>query len=139
MAVGDNYIGQHGERRRERPGLEQHGDIHHVRRLRVLLRPRDASRRTRPTQPDGHHQPVGEPGSTDSTTAVQPYSMIAFVDHTFGLTPLTGGVANAYDYSNSFNFSQKPLVGPKMTYTHIPAAERARLARLLPTVEDDPT
>jgi phospholipase C len=83
--------------------------------------------------------PWAIPGYTDSTTAVQPYSMLSFVDHNFGLTPLTAAVGNAYDYASSFDFSQRPLAGPQMTYTEISSAERARLAKLLPTIEDDPT
>jgi phospholipase C len=83
--------------------------------------------------------PYAIPQFTDSTTAVQPYSMLAFIDHNFGLTPLTNGVAQAYDYSNSFNFTQQPLAGPRMTHTDISAAERARLAKLAPFEEDDLT
>src|SRR5205814_935687 len=33
--------------------------------------------------------PWVKPASTDSTTAVQPYSMLAFIDKNFGLPPLT--------------------------------------------------
>jgi len=83
--------------------------------------------------------PYAIPQFTDSTTAVQPYSMLAFIDHNFGLAPLTNGVAQAYDYSNSFNFAQEPLIGPRMTHTRISAAERSRLAKLAPFEEDDPT
>jgi phospholipase C len=83
--------------------------------------------------------PWAIPGYTDSTTAVQPYSMLAFVDYNFDLPPLTTAVAEAYDYSNSFDFTQRPLAGPRMTHTRISAHERARLAKLLPREEDDET
>jgi hypothetical protein len=65
--------------------------------------------------------------------------MLAFVQHNFGLASLTTAVDQSYDYMTSFDFSQQPLVGPAMTTTRIPAAERARLVNLLPTFEDDPT
>jgi len=65
--------------------------------------------------------------------------MLAFTDHLFGLPPLTSEVDGAYDYANSFDFSQRPLQGPAMTHTRIPLSERRRLARLLPMVEKDPT
>ncbi len=83
--------------------------------------------------------PWAKPAYTDSTTAVQPYSMLAFIQHNFGLASLTSDVDNAYDYRNSFDFGQQPLVGPAMTRTGISAGERARLAKLAPTIEDDPT
>jgi phospholipase C len=79
------------------------------------------------------------PGGTDSTVAVQPYSMLAFTDHLFGLPPLTSEVADSYDYAGSFDFAQRPLRGLAMTHTRIPPSERRRLARLLPMVEKDPT
>jgi phospholipase C len=83
--------------------------------------------------------PWARPAYTDSRVAVQPYSMLAFLQHNFGLASLTTAVDQSYDYMSSFDFSQQPLVGPAMTTTRIPAAERAKLARLLPTFEDDPT
>ena len=83
--------------------------------------------------------PWAKAASTDSTLAVQPYSMLAFVQHTFGLNPLSSEVSNAYDYANVFDFSQRPLAGVTMTRTQISRTERARLARLLPMVDEDPT
>jgi phospholipase C len=83
--------------------------------------------------------PWAKPTFTDSTVAQQPYSMLAFIQHTFDLDPLTSDVTDAYDYANAFDFGQRPVAGPMMTTTPISASERARLARLLPTIEDDPT
>lgn len=85
--------------------------------------------------------PYAKPTYVDSTTAVQPYSMLTFIDHTFGLPDLNSEVGSAYDYANAFDFTQRPLAGPKMTTTKISAAERAELARLakLPSNENDPT
>jgi phospholipase C len=83
--------------------------------------------------------PWAKPAYTDSEPAAQPYSMLAFIQHNFGLSSLSAEVDSSYDYANSFSFTQRPLTGPRMTRTRIPAAERARLARLLPTIEDDPT
>jgi hypothetical protein len=66
--------------------------------------------------------PYARAGYTDSRAATF-VSMLAFVEHTFGLAPLhpcaTVGVGdrnctddeNAYDYSNAFNFTQSPLAG----------------------------
>jgi len=83
--------------------------------------------------------PYAKAMGTDSATAVQPYSMLAFTQHVFGLAPLTPEVDRAYDYAGSFDFQQQPLPGPVMTHQAIPAAERRRLAGVLPAVERDPT
>ncbi len=85
--------------------------------------------------------PYTKAGYTDSTTAVQPYSMLSFVDHAFGLPDLTPAVGNAYDYADSFDFTQTPLSGIPLTHRDIPKRERKRLAHLaaIPSVGDDPT
>jgi phospholipase C len=83
--------------------------------------------------------PWAKPGYTDSVDAIQPYSMLAFVQHTFGLASLTQAVDNAYDYSDAFDFGQHPLAGVPMTTTRVSAAERERLKELRPRFEDDPT
>ncbi len=82
--------------------------------------------------------PWAKPQGTDSTTAVQPYSMLAFVEHTFQLARLSKGVTDAYDYENAFDFSQRPLQGPPMRKSTVSPSEARRLARLLPLVEKDP-
>jgi phospholipase C len=80
--------------------------------------------------------PYARAGYTDSQGATF-VSMLAFVEHTFGLPPLhpcaTVGAgdrnctddANAYDYSNAFNFEQSPLAGIHMVKTALPPGERA--------------
>jgi phospholipase C len=77
-------------------------------------------------------------GFTDRSQAVVPYSMLAFVQQTFGLGPLTPAVAHAYDYQNAFDFDQAPLGRATMTKGTISAGERRRLAAM-PHEEDDPT
>jgi phospholipase C len=83
--------------------------------------------------------PYAKPQGTDSTIAIQPYSMLNFVEQNFGLSPLNAGVEQAYDYANAFDFGQKPLKGPTMTTQTISAGERRRLAKIRPEIEDDPT
>lgn len=82
--------------------------------------------------------PWAKADSTDSTTAVQPYSMLAFTEHNFNLAPLSAEVSKAYDYSGSFDFGQQPLGRAHMTVTPISAAEQARVAMLAPLVAKDP-
>jgi phospholipase C len=84
--------------------------------------------------------PYAKPGATDSTTAVQPYSMLTFIDHTFGLTPITPAVGNAYDYSNAFDFTAPPVLNPTpMVHQHISAATKRQVARYAQLHPDDPT
>ena len=52
--------------------------------------------------------PYAKAGFTDSNVASFA-SLMAFVENTYGLPPLSTWDAGAYDYSQSFNFSQKPL------------------------------
>lgn len=52
--------------------------------------------------------PYAKPGFTDSNVASFA-SMLAFTESTFGLQPLTELDANAYDYAQSFDFTQQPL------------------------------
>lgn len=80
--------------------------------------------------------PWAKRGFTDSATAVQPYSMLTFVQHTFGLHSLSPEVDSAYDYSHSFDFGQTPLSGVPMVRSHLPAKEKERLARLTPLIEE---
>jgi phospholipase C len=73
--------------------------------------------------------PYAKPGFTDSTTASF-NSMLAFIEHTFNLTPLASGDATAYDYSNSFNLTA-PATTTKVRLASrpIPARERTVLRR----------
>jgi phospholipase C len=81
--------------------------------------------------------PWARPTYTDSTVAVQPYSMLAFLQHNFGLQSLSDNVDTAYDYFRAFDFTQQPLGGVPMTHTSISREERRRLAKMPPM--EDPT
>jgi len=61
--------------------------------------------------------------------------------HRFGLPALTPAVGAAYDYSNSFDFTQTPLRGASMVHQHVSAATKRQVARYnrLHPDEDDPT
>ena len=86
MGLGDNYIGDMVGAVENGPGLEEHRHLHHLRRLRVLLRPRHAAVGALGLRnPMVIVSPWAKPQGTDSTTAVQPYSMLAFVEHNFRL------------------------------------------------------
>ena len=82
--------------------------------------------------------PWAKPQGTDSNQAVQPYSMLAFIEHVFSLQPLSKDVSNSYDYAESFDFTQKPLSAPEMTTQSIPRWERPILHRLAPGAARDP-
>jgi hypothetical protein len=87
--------------------------------------------------------PYARPGFTDSTPATF-VSMLAFIEHTFGLAPLnpcatTGGSgctddavglrgAPTYDFMNAFDFSQTPLGGTRPIHTPLDAFDRRHLA-----------
>jgi phospholipase C len=91
--------------------------------------------------------PYAKPGFTDSTTAT-PESMLAFVEHLFGLPAMSTIDASSYDYANSFSFptalamarlsrSANPR-GVQMAHTSIPESERRYMAAH-PAAPDDPT
>jgi phospholipase C len=50
-------------------------------------------------------------------------SILSYVEHTFGLSPLTRNDASAYDFSNAFDDAQAPLPGVTMVRTHVPRSE----------------
>ncbi len=52
--------------------------------------------------------PYAKPGYTDPTVASFA-SILAFIEHNFGLASLGGLDGTAYDYRNAFNYSQAPL------------------------------
>jgi phospholipase C len=81
--------------------------------------------------------PFAKPGYTDSTTASYA-SILAFIEHRWGLAPLGPVDATAYDYGQAFDYSQKPLA-PMHFATHpIPRWELEWMERH-PVDEDDPT
>jgi phospholipase C len=65
-------------------------------------------------------------------------SVLAFIEHTFRLSPLAAGDAVAYDYSKAFDFRQAPLPGVRTVVTPIPAWEERYLASH-PGDPNDPT
>jgi len=81
--------------------------------------------------------PYARAGYTDHHNASFA-SILAFTEHLYGLTPLGPNDANAYDYADSFNFSQTPLPLTTLTQTPIPAWE-TRWIRMHPPDSDDPT
>jgi len=81
--------------------------------------------------------PYAIAGYTDSTDASFA-SLLAFTEHTFGLDPLSSLDAAAYDYSNSFDYGQRPLGPVPMVRTKVPPSE-LRWLRLHPPPDDDPT
>lgn len=52
--------------------------------------------------------PYAKAGYTDHNVA-SVVSMLAFIEHTFGLPPLQPSDATAYDYSQSFDYTQAPI------------------------------
>ncbi len=81
--------------------------------------------------------PFARAGFTDSTPASFA-SMLAFTEHLFGLHPLAAPDASAYDYSNSFDFSQTPLPPPALVRRALSPAEASYL-KAHPPDPHDPT
>jgi len=66
-------------------------------------------------------------------------SLLAFTEHTFGLAPLTGEDAAAYDFSASFDYAAPPRLAPvRMVHTPVPKSS-LRFMKAHPQNEDDPT
>ena len=63
-------------------------------------------------------------------------SLLAFIEHDFGLPPLSERDANAYDYSNSFDLSKASLAPVPMTHSRIPASELRYIAAHPPSESD---
>jgi len=81
--------------------------------------------------------PYARAGYTDSTHATFA-SILAFVEQTFDLAPLGINDAEAYPYTNSFDYSQTPLPGIHMIHESITPAEQQYIADH-PGIPDDPT
>jgi len=71
--------------------------------------------------------PYARSGYTDSNNASYA-SMLAFVEHNFGIPPLSNVDGNAYDYANSFDYGQKPLAPIPLHQRELPTAEQQWLA-----------
>ena len=71
--------------------------------------------------------PFARAGYTDSHPATYP-SLLAYIEHTFGLQPLNSSDGRAYDYVHSFDYSQKPLGPVRMVHSPIPRWEERYVA-----------
>jgi hypothetical protein len=80
--------------------------------------------------------PFAKPGFTDSNTATFD-SMLAYIEHNFGLPSLGQGDATAYDYANTFDYSQAPLGTVAAKITAIPAWEQRWIAAHPESDEDE--
>ena len=99
------------------------------------------------TNPDGTRQgprmpmvivsPYAKAGYTDSTPATFA-SILAFAEHTFGLRPLSANDAGAYDYSQAFDYAQKPLAPVRLSQHPLPVSSVTYL-RAHPHEDDDAT
>jgi phospholipase C len=67
--------------------------------------------------------PYAKSGYTDNSVASMS-SPLAYIEHNFGLSPLGSSDQGAYDYSNSFNYSQTSLGPAKLSSQAIPKKER---------------
>jgi phospholipase C len=81
--------------------------------------------------------PYARAGYTDSTHATFA-SILAYTEQTFGLAPLGINDAEAYPYTNSFDYSQTPLAGIRMVHESISSAEQQYIDDH-PGIPDDPT
>jgi hypothetical protein len=80
--------------------------------------------------------PYARPGYTD-TTATTFAGILAYTEHTFGLSALGVNDSAAYSFADAFNYSQQPVKPVRMTRRPLPeSAERIHLTRAL---ENDPT
>ena len=77
--------------------------------------------------------PWAKAGFTDTKDATF-ISVLAFAEHTFGLTPLNKADARVYDFQNVFDFSQTPVTPVAMTTQHVPRSELRHIAKHLSTL-----
>lgn len=80
--------------------------------------------------------PYAIPGYVDAT-ATTFAGILAFTEQTFGLAPLNVNDAQAYPFTNAFDYSQTPTTRASMVQRPVSAAERA--ADLAAGNTDDPT
>jgi len=64
--------------------------------------------------------PYAKPAFTDAHVANYP-SMLAYTEGVFGLNPLGPADANAYDFRNSFDYTQEPLAYQTLPLHTVPA------------------
>jgi phospholipase C len=82
--------------------------------------------------------PFAKRGHTDSNVASFA-SLLAFIEHNFGLRPLAKADAAAYDFSNSFNFSSQPDLSTIPMVTSLETLEDRQYLKEHPPDADDPT
>jgi phospholipase C len=82
--------------------------------------------------------PYAKQGFTDSNVASFS-SMLAFTEHVFGLQPLSGRDASAYDFSDSFDFSEARMAKTKLSPHPLSEAERRYLREHRGAVDEDST
>jgi phospholipase C len=80
--------------------------------------------------------PYARPSYTD-TTHTTFAGILAFVEHTFGLTPLGPNDRDAYDFSHTFNYGQARLAPVRMVNRPLPPS--AKRIRITKAMLDDPT
>jgi phospholipase C len=86
-----------------------------------------------PLNPDGTQQgprspliivsPYARAGYTDTTSSTFA-GILAYTEHNFGLSPLGVNDAGAYDFSNSFNYTQTPLRPIRLRRSPLPRSAR---------------
>jgi phospholipase C len=81
--------------------------------------------------------PYAKAGYTDSTPTTFA-GILAYVEHLFGLPAMSPDDAAAYDYANTFDYSQTPLAPIKMIREKVPQASLDYIAKH-PQDPDDPT
>jgi phospholipase C len=67
--------------------------------------------------------PYARPGYTDNKVASMS-SPLAYIEHNFGLDPLSSADRDAYDYSNSFDYTRSPSGPVQLSSQTIPKKER---------------
>jgi phospholipase C len=82
--------------------------------------------------------PFARSGYTDSRVA-STNSILAYIEHTFGLAPLSNTDRKAYDYADSFDYQQAPLPPAAMVRSAIPKWEQRWLAAHPNVAANDPT
>jgi phospholipase C len=80
--------------------------------------------------------PYAKSGYTDSTRATFA-SILAFTEHTFGLPALAANDAAAYDYANSFDYTQTPLSGARLAQHPLPPSTLTYLQSHRDELDDD--
>src|SRR5207237_8053926 len=71
--------------------------------------------------------PYARAGFTDSTGATFA-SMLAYTEHAFDLPSLGGNDYGAYDFTNSFDYTQTPLPPVPLSQHPVPAASKRYVA-----------